>query len=161
MRSTADEGPRSPTRIAAYLAKLLLEKDYHVVGTSRDAQVFSFDNLQRLGVRDEVECRSMVLTDFCSTLQTFVRVKPDEIYYLAGQSSVGLSFEQPVEIIESISLCMLNLLDAIRFWAIRSASTTRTLANATVKPSRRAQAKQPLSTRAAPTPWLRADPGSF
>jgi GDPmannose 4,6-dehydratase len=99
----------------AYLAKLLLEKGYHVVGTSRDAQVSSFGNLQRLGVCDEVECRSMVLTDFRSTLQTLVRVKPDEVYNLAGQSSVGLSFEQPVETMESISLGMLNLLEAIRF----------------------------------------------
>jgi GDPmannose 4,6-dehydratase len=99
----------------AYLAKLLLGKGYRVVGTSRDAQVSPFSNLVRLGVREEVECRSMVLTDFRSTLQTLVRVKPDEVYNLAGQSSVGLSFEQPVETMESISLGMLNLLEAIRF----------------------------------------------
>jgi GDPmannose 4,6-dehydratase len=99
----------------AYLAKLLLEKGYRVVGTSRDAQVSAFGNLRRLGVCDDVECRSMVLTDFRSTLQTLVSVKPDEIYNLAGQSSVGLSFEQPVEAMESIGLGTLNLLEAIRF----------------------------------------------
>ena len=101
--------------MASYLAKLLLEKGYCVVGTSRDAQVSSFDNLHRLGLRDHIECRSMVLTDFRSTLQTLVRVKPDEIYNLAGQSSVGLSFEQPMETMESISLGVLNLLEAVRF----------------------------------------------
>jgi GDPmannose 4,6-dehydratase len=99
----------------AYLAKLLLGKGYRVVGTSRDAQVSLFSNLERLGIRAEVECLSMVLTDFRSTLQTLARVRPDEIYNLAGQSSVGLSFEQPVETMESIALGTLNLLEAVRF----------------------------------------------
>lgn len=99
----------------AYLAKLLLEKNYHVVGTSRDAQACSFANLERLSLRKEVECCSMALTDFRSTLQTLARVKPDEVYNLAGQSSVGLSFEQPVEAMESIGLGTLNLVEAVRF----------------------------------------------
>jgi GDPmannose 4,6-dehydratase len=104
-----------PGQDGAYLAKLLLQKGYRVVGTSRDAQVSSFTNLKRLGLLDAVECSSMVLTDFRSTLQTLVRVKPDEVYNLAGQTSVGLSFEQPVEAMESISLGTLNLLEVIRF----------------------------------------------
>ena len=99
----------------AYPAKLLLEKGYLVTGTSRDAQACSFVNLERLKLHKEVACCSMVLTDFRSTLQTLARVKPDEVYNLAGQSLVGLSFEQPVEAIESISLGTLNLLEAVRF----------------------------------------------
>ena len=99
----------------AYLAKFLLEKGYHVIGTSRDAQACSFTNLERLDLREEVECCSMALTDFRSTLQTLARVKPDEVYNLAGQSSVGLSFEQPVEAMESIGLGTLNLVEAVRF----------------------------------------------
>ena len=99
----------------AYLARLLLEKGYHVTGTSRDAQVASFSNLVRLGIRDRVELESMVLTDFRSTLQTLAKARPDEVYNLAGQSSVGLSFQQPVETMESIGLGVLNLLEAIRF----------------------------------------------
>jgi GDPmannose 4,6-dehydratase len=99
----------------AYLAKLLLEKGYHVVGTSRDAQVANFANLDRLSIADHVERESMVLTDFRSTLQTIAKVKPDEVYNLAGQSSVALSFQQPVETIESISVGTLNLLEAVRF----------------------------------------------
>ena len=54
----------------AYLAKLLLEKGYRVFGTSRDAQVANFANLDRLSITDHVERESMVLTDFRSTLQT-------------------------------------------------------------------------------------------
>jgi GDPmannose 4,6-dehydratase len=99
----------------AYLARLLLAKGYHVTGTSRDAQVASFANLTRLGIRERVELKSMVLTDFRSTLQTLNEATPDEIYNLAGQSSVGLSFQQPVETVESIGIGVLNLLEAIRF----------------------------------------------
>src|SRR5207245_9311449 len=57
----------------AYLAKLLLEKGYRVVGTSRDAQVANFANLARLSITDHVEMESMALTDFRSTLQTIAK----------------------------------------------------------------------------------------
>ncbi|QKD83235.1 GDP-mannose 4,6-dehydratase [Thermoleptolyngbya sichuanensis A183] len=99
----------------AYLARFLLEKGYTVHGTSRDAQVSSFKNLDRLDIRDRLVLHSMALNDFRSVLQVIHRVKPDEIYNLAGQTSVGLSFEQPVETMESITLGTLNLLEAIRF----------------------------------------------
>ncbi|MDY7013576.1 MAG: GDP-mannose 4,6-dehydratase [Cyanobacteriota bacterium] len=99
----------------AYLAKLLLDRGYTVCGTSRDAQMSSFKNLVRLGIRDRIKLTSMALTDFRSVLQVLMKVEPDEVYNLAGQSSVGLSFEQPVETLESISVGTLNLLEAIRF----------------------------------------------
>ncbi len=99
----------------AYLAHLLLDKGYQVTGTSRDAQITPFANLQRLGIRDRVSLTSMVLTDFRSVLQTLAKTAPDEVYNLAGQSSVGLSFDQPVETLESIATGTLNLLEAIRF----------------------------------------------
>jgi GDPmannose 4,6-dehydratase len=101
----------------AYLSRLLLDKGYEVHGTARDAQVTSFPNLQKLGVRDRITCHSMALNDFRSVLQILAKVQPDEIYNLAGQSSVGLSFEQPVETLESVSVGTLNLLEAIRFLA--------------------------------------------
>jgi len=99
----------------SYLAQLLLNKSYRVVGTSRDAQVSSFQNLNSLGIRQEVQFESMALNDFRSVLQVVNKVKPDEIYNLAGQTSVGLSFEQPVETMESIAVGTLNLLEVIRF----------------------------------------------
>jgi GDPmannose 4,6-dehydratase len=99
----------------AYLAQLLLDKGYKVCGTSRDAQISSFHNLTRLGIRDRVQFASMSLTDFRSVLQVLTKIKPDEIYNLAGQSSVGLSFDQPVETLESIATGTLNLLEAVRF----------------------------------------------
>ncbi|GAB3708053.1 GDP-mannose 4,6-dehydratase [Spirosoma flavus] len=99
----------------AYLAKLLLDKGYTVYGGSRDAQMSTFTNLKRLGIYDDVKRVSISINDFRSVLQTLQRTKPDEIYNLAGQSSVSLSFEQPVETLESISAGTLNLLEAIRF----------------------------------------------
>jgi len=99
----------------AYLAKFLLEKGYDVHGTSRDAEMSAFSNLARLGIKRHVCLNSMAITDFRSVIQTLVKVRPQEVYNLAGQSSVGLSFEQPVETLESISVGTLNLLEAIRF----------------------------------------------
>jgi GDPmannose 4,6-dehydratase len=99
----------------AYLAKLLLSKGYNVWGTSRDAQMASFRNLQRLKIREDLRLESVALSDFRSVIQVLFKAQPDEIYNLAGQSSVGLSFEQPVETQDSIYLGTLNLLEAIRF----------------------------------------------
>ncbi len=99
----------------AYLAQFLLERGYGVYGTSRDAEVRNFGNLTQLGIADRVVTNSMASNDFRSVLQVLSRVEPDEIYNLAGQSSVGLSFEQPVETLESVSMGTLNLLEAMRF----------------------------------------------
>ena len=98
-----------------YLTKLLLEKGYEVYGGSRDASTNSFSNLKKLGLADKVKTVSINICDFRSTLQTIIKTQPHEIYNLSGQSSVGLSFEQPVETFESISIGTLNLLEAIRF----------------------------------------------
>ena len=98
-----------------YLANFLLRKGYEVFGTSRDAQITTFSNLKRLEIIKKVQLLSMSLNDFRSVLQTLVNVNPDEIYNLAGQTSVGLSFQQPVETLESVSIGTLNLLEAIRF----------------------------------------------
>jgi GDPmannose 4,6-dehydratase len=99
----------------AYLAQLLLSKGYQVYGTSRDAQMSSFRNLNYLGIREQIKLESMSLNDFRSVIQVITKSDPDEIYNLAGQTSVGLSFEQPVETLESIGTGTLNLLEAIRF----------------------------------------------
>lgn len=102
----------------SWLARFLLEKGYTVFGASRDAELSSFENLHLLGIRDQVHTLSMALTDFRSVAQVLDRTMPTEIYNLAGQSSVGLSFEQPVETFDSIGVGVLNLLEAIRFMGI-------------------------------------------
>lgn len=98
----------------SYLAHFLYGKGYTVWGTSRDAQGTSFKNLARLGVLDKTRILSMDPEDFRSVFMALRKSVPDEIYFLAGQSSVGLSFEQPAETIQSITLGTLNILEACR-----------------------------------------------
>lgn len=99
----------------AYLSELLLSKGYRVIGTSRDAEATRASNLRRVGVADKVQIVSTTLTDFRSVMQMLTKFQPDELYNLAGQSSVSLSFEQPVETLESIGQGTITLLEAIRF----------------------------------------------
>lgn len=99
----------------SYLAELLLKEGYEVYGTSRDAQINPFSGLKKLGIKEQVKLLSMTQTDFRSVLQTIKNTNPDEVYNLAGQTSVGLSFEQPVETFETVTVGTINLLEAIRF----------------------------------------------
>jgi GDPmannose 4,6-dehydratase len=99
----------------SYLAEFLLNKNYEVYGTSRDSDLSTFNSLKKLGIYDKVKLSSMSLIDFRSVMQSILQIMPDEIYNLAGQSSVGLSFLQPVETLESISIGTLNILEVLRF----------------------------------------------
>ena len=98
-----------------YLADLLLAKGYRVHGTSRDAEVGSFSNLRKLDIRDKVAVHSLTPHDFRSVLDLLSAVRPTEVYNLTGQSSVALSFQQPVETFESITVATINILECIRF----------------------------------------------
>ena len=86
----------------AYLAQSLLRRGFEVHGTSRDKESSSYANLRRLGIYEQVTCHSAVLGDFRNVVTVIKNVSPAHIYNLAAQSSVGLSFEQPVETIDSI-----------------------------------------------------------
>ncbi|MEO9656079.1 GDP-mannose 4,6-dehydratase [Marinomonas sp.] len=97
-----------------YLAKFLLSKGYEVWGSSRDAQGSGFLNLMKSGVKNDIKFLTMVPEDFRSVLVALRNSQAQEIYYLAGQSSVGLSFEQPAETIQSITFGALNILEACR-----------------------------------------------
>lgn len=98
----------------AYLARHLLAKGYEVTGSSRDVMASSFANLNALSIRDKVKLISVSINDFRSVFNAIQVFSPDEIYNLAGQTSVGLSFDQPVEAIESIAIGTLNILEVIR-----------------------------------------------
>lgn len=99
----------------AYLARHLLECGYRVVGTSRDSQTCNTERLRRLGIEQDIELLSLAPNDFRSVLKILSCVRPDEVYNLAGQTSVGLSFEQPVECMESIAGGTLTFLEVIRY----------------------------------------------
>lgn len=98
----------------AYLAHRLVHRGYRVVGSSRDAGTADVSRLKALDLLDNVEIVSLAPADFRSVLQVIRLHQPDEIYSLAGQTSVGLSFEQPFESFESIAIGTLNFLEAIR-----------------------------------------------
>lgn len=98
----------------AYLARLLLSKGYEVWGTSREAEVTKFENLNALNILKKVKTCSMKPEIFNNVLEVFSAIRPHEIYNLAGQSSVGLSFEKPLETMTSIATSTLNQLEAIR-----------------------------------------------
>jgi GDPmannose 4,6-dehydratase len=98
----------------SYLAELLLRKGYEVYGTSRDHEVSNFRNLQHLGIKDRIKLTSMVTSDFRSVLTALQKAEADEIYNLAGQTSVGMSFAYPVETFDSILIGTMNLLECIR-----------------------------------------------
>jgi GDPmannose 4,6-dehydratase len=96
------------------LAHFLLGKGYEVWGSSRDVETGTFGNLERLGICERVQRVSMAPEDFSSVLAVIRKCDPAEVYFLSGQSSVGLSFEQPTETLKSIVLGTLNVLEACR-----------------------------------------------
>ncbi len=102
----------------AWLADLLVRRGLEVHGTSRDKEVSSFAGLRRLGVFERVTLHSAVLSDFRSVVTVLNDIRPALIFNLAAQSSVGLSFEQPVETIDSIMHGTINVMEAMRFLAL-------------------------------------------
>jgi GDPmannose 4,6-dehydratase len=100
----------------AYLTQLLLQKGYSVYGTYRRTSSVNFWRLAELGIADHPNL-SLVeydLTDLSSTIRLLERAKAQEIYNLAAQSFVGVSFEQPITTAEITGIGALNLLEAIR-----------------------------------------------
>lgn len=124
---------------AAYLAQLLLQLGYEVHGTSRDKESSTFSNLRALGIIDKVKLHSTMIGDFRSVVLTLKNVRPGYIYNLAAQSSVGLSFDQPVETIDSIMHGTINIMEAMRFLALDAkfynASSSECFGNTQLKPA--------------------------
>ena len=83
-------------------------------GTSRNAALHDFRNLARLGIRERVTLHSSDPAEFRSVMDIVARTAPEEIYNLSGQTSVGLSFDQPVETNNSILAATLNILEVVR-----------------------------------------------
>lgn len=100
----------------AYLAELLLNKGYSVVGTFRRVVTTNFWRIKELGIRNHpnLHLEEFDLTDMGSAIRLIQRVEPDEIYNLAAQSFVGVSFDQPSTTSQITGIGVLNLLEAIR-----------------------------------------------
>ena len=98
----------------SYLANFLLSKDYKVYGSSRDEENSNFNNLEKLGIKNKIQFVTSAVEDFSNVSNIIKESLPDEIYYLAGQSSVALSFNKPAETLNSNILGILNVLEACR-----------------------------------------------
>lgn len=100
----------------SYLASYLLKEGYKVFGTTRDIYTANTNNLKLLKIENKIELLSTSINDFRSLVFTLEKSNPDKIFHLAGQSSVGLSFQLPFEAVESISTSTLNLFETVRFF---------------------------------------------
>lgn len=100
----------------AYLSKLLLDKGYTVYGTYRRTSSVNFWRLEDIGARDHANLHLVEfdLTDLGNIVRLIKHAQPTEIYNLAAQSFVGVSFEQPITTAEISGLGAVNLLEAIR-----------------------------------------------
>ena len=100
----------------AYLAQLLLNKDYRVFGTYRRTSSVNFWRIEELGIQQHpnLELVEYDLTDLGASINLVQRAQPSEVYNLAAQSFVGVSFEQPVTTAQITALGALHLLEAIR-----------------------------------------------
>ena len=98
----------------AYLSQYLLQKNYEVIGITRSYSSNTLSKLKRLGIDNEIMIEECELSDFSSVLNVFLKHKPNEIYNLAAQSSVGISFQQPIGTIQFNSISVLNILEIIR-----------------------------------------------
>ena len=100
----------------AYLTELLLDKGYTVYGTYRRTSSVDFWRLNELGITNHPELKLVEydLTDLSSTIRLLEKAEAQEVYNLAAQSFVGVSFEQPITTAEITGVGALNLLEAIR-----------------------------------------------
>lgn len=98
----------------AYLVDFLLKKSYRVFGTYRRTSTLNLERLNLLGIENQVELLPMDLTDQGNIIRVLQKVQPEEVYNLAAQSFVAVSFEQPVTTGEITGLGVTNLLEAIR-----------------------------------------------
>ena len=101
---------------AAYLAELLLDKNYIVYGTYRRTSSTNFWRIEELGIENHPNLYLLEydLIDLSSAYRIIAEVEPDEIYNLAAQSFVGVSFTQPIATANITGIGAMNLLEAIR-----------------------------------------------
>ncbi|TCS93635.1 GDPmannose 4,6-dehydratase [Hazenella coriacea] len=97
-----------------YLAKLLLEKGYRVVGLLAHRSTPSLWRLQELKIDQEVELIQGDLMDLSSLVRVIETTNPDEVYHLAAQSFVGVSWQQPILTAQVTGMGVLHMLEAIR-----------------------------------------------
>lgn len=133
----------------SYLSKLLVEKNYRVIGLVRSYVNSNLSGLEYLGIKDKIlikECDLLNITQIIAIIQEY---QPNEIYNLSAQSSVSISFKQPIETINYNLNSVLNLLEAIRLLdksiKFYQASSSEIFGAANVLPIKESSTFQPIS----------------
>ncbi len=98
----------------AYLSQFLLEKGYKVYGGYRRTSSPNFWRLEELNIKDKIELIEVDILDTGNLIRVFEKYKPHEVYNLAAQSFVAVSFEKPVLTGETTALGVARVLEAIR-----------------------------------------------
>lgn len=98
----------------AYLVQLLLSEGYSVIGLTRSYSNIRLKNFEYLNIKEQIRIEECDLLDFSSIIKILIKYKPDEFYNLGAQSSVSVSFEQPIGTINYNTQSILNLLESIR-----------------------------------------------
>ncbi|MET0571714.1 MAG: GDP-mannose 4,6-dehydratase [Pedobacter agri] len=98
----------------AYLAQLLAHESYMIIGLTRSSHNFSKKNFNYLNIKTDIIIEECDLLDFSSIIKILLKYKPDEFYNLAAQSSVGISFEQPIGTLNYNTQSVLNIVESVR-----------------------------------------------
>ena len=132
-----------------YLAKFLLKKGYRVIGTVRSYRNSNVKGLEYLQIDDQVILEELDLLDITNVIRIFQKYRPDEVYNLAAQSSVGLSFAQPIGTFTFNTMSVTNLLETIRLLSpstkLYQASSSEMYGHVKDLPIRLNTAMQPVS----------------
>ena len=132
-----------------YLTQLLLQKNYIVVGTVRSTRSLNKENFKYLGILNKVIIEEVDLSDIVNIIKLIKKYEPDEIYNLAAQSSVGLSFEQPIGTFSFNTVSVNNLLESIRLFKpdakFYQASSSEMFGNSQTMPITLKTPKNPVS----------------
>ena len=98
----------------AYLSQLLLNKGYKIIGLVRSHTDSDLKGLHYLGIAEKIQIEECDLADFSQVIRIIDQYRPDEIYNLAAQSSVSLSFKQPIGTFSFNTISVFNLLEAVK-----------------------------------------------
>jgi GDPmannose 4,6-dehydratase len=133
----------------AYLSKLLLDKGYQVIGLTRSYISTHTEGLEYLEIDKKVTIEECDLTDISQIIQVFRKYKPDEVYNLSAQSSVSISFKQPIGTVQYNIISVLNQLEAIKLTdnsiKFYQASSSEMFGNVQTLPITLGTPMQPLS----------------
>ncbi len=98
----------------SYMSKFLLDKNYSVLGFTRSLKENNLKNLKILGIKNQINLKKYKNNNINIILRSILKIKPNEIYFFSGQSSVNLSFKNPLETYESNVSILFEILELLK-----------------------------------------------